>query len=1242
MNKYLLSIILMLLIGLNLKGQVATSYIFTQTQEVWEPISDGTVIWSGTFNNNPAVEVQVPAFVFDGSSYTNIFISENGFITFGGAPSDNNTTPISHADTYNGAISAFGANLHQALTGNPEVSYKQIENLFIIQWQDVRRYFVGGEIISFQVRLDLTGNTIKLVYGGDIAPGQNSLYPQVGLRGPDNQIGLNVNNRTIAIAGGNWINSTPGTANNSTMFFRNSAPETVPSPGLTFTWVPGVYIPCYTPLNIAGTNFDIHSANFSWTAPSPEPPEGYEWEVRTEGLPGSGSFGLINSGTIAQGEVTVTVDGLLSATEYNFYIRSHCGVDNYSGWSNALHFVTACIPVTEMPYEHGFESIAFPPPCWSNVQVSGAGLWNAVENGSHPTILPYEGTKMARFYCFNYDAGISAALVSPELNLEVGVYQGKFRMYRDDGYLTNADKVEIYVNNAPNPDGGILLGTVHRSIGMTPIVSENGWYLYEFDFEIIDNNSVYFMLVGVSDYGNNIFIDQFSVVMQEFPSLELYPLHHDFGEISTITFSDPFLFNILNTGFGSITIDSVVIAGSNSESYLFTEPLSFPLILEEDESLSIWIVFNPESAGLYQAQLEVYTNIGNYIATLIGTGYEEPIMIPPFNENWDFASYNTNSWRFDNYVLNWQMRTGSGSPPPTARFHWSPMQLNYSSSLISAPISLESTGNHSLAVDLRMQDYDYQGTEFLKVFILEGKSWIELASFTNSGDFAWTTHTFNLDTLEGNYTRIRFEASGSNSENINFWEMDNIIFNGQPLFSFELVPQVADFGEIMTGFVSEPITFTYKNTGLDDIEVTSSLINGSQASSFIIIDENTYPITLAQGEFVQLSVEFAPLEAGTANAQLRASTQIGDFEAILSGIGFDEYIGVIPFTEDWATASFSTQMWTFDQPQTNWRIQTNSGNPAPVARFNFSPIATDYSYSMISPRIQVSGSDQSLVLSFDLKLADYNIGGTEWLKVYILNSELWQEVGAVSNNGNTGWITRQYNVTNYVQEETRIRFEATGVSSGFITNWEIDNIQLNFADWPEILVTPTALIQEITDEGTAVQEFYISNEGTGVLSYNADIIYDEPAFGTSWLQISPSTGNVYTNNTQTVQALFDTEGLQAGNEYSANILIASNDQSQPEVEVHVVLSVILAQKELRVYKTKVFPVPANEMLYCSGLEDVKFIQIINHLGQNVYEKEHYGDDAIQINLTGFGSGAYLLRLITTSNIQINHQLLINK
>ena len=724
------------------------------------------------------------------------------------------------------------------------------------------------------------------------------------------------------------------------------------------------------------------------------------------------------------------------------------------------------------------------------------------------------------------------------------------------------------------------------------------------------------------------------------PVFALNPLSHNFGEVNVGSTSATANFTLSNTGTAAGTVSSIAIAGAQAAEFSILNLPALPLTIDPNQSVSIQVVFNPTQAGMRNAVLQIATNNENLSAELSGTGKTVVAYNLPFTENWNSGAFETQGWTFDNFIGNWQLwQSGSEA---YVRFMYSPRTYNYTSSLISPLINIAGAGNLSLSFDFSASTYLASGTEHFKVFVLNNGSWMEVVSYSNTGEIDLQTLTFELETLQGTQTRIRFEASGQDTDRINHWVIDNIVLNGTALQSFELTPALVDFGPQMTGTVSAPHTFTYANTGLQPVIVTETAITGSHASSFVLDDAQQYPLTLEAGQSKQVQVRFAPQAAGSANASLTVITQAGDYHSELQGLGFAEFIGSVPFIENWSSASFETQQWTFDQPQTNWRIQANSGNPAPTARFNFSPIATNYSYSLISPRIQVPSSSQSLALSFDLKLTDFQPGNTEWLKVHVWNGQSWQQISAVSNNGNTAWVSYQYNISENIGQEIKLKFEATGQNSGFISSWDLDNISLQFMDWPTINITPTELVQVLTNMGTATDQVLIGNEGTGNLNFTTNVIYDASSGNVSWLGLEPSAGTVVAGQQLPVVATFNTDGLEGmGSYFSATIAFNSNDPQQPVVNVQAFLTILLSLDNISIGQIKVYPVPATEVLYCKGVETIKNVQIFNTNGQCVFELNPRGRDIVHINTSSLTNGSYLLKLFPASGKPIKQTIIIN-
>lgn len=79
-----------------------------------------------------------------------------------------------------------------------------------------------------------------------------------------------------------------------------------------------------------------NTADIEWNAPAVDPANGYEWELYEMQTPGT----PVQTGISA--DKTVTLTGLQPSTDYGFYVRSVCGVDEYSPYTEFL-FTT---PVT--------------------------------------------------------------------------------------------------------------------------------------------------------------------------------------------------------------------------------------------------------------------------------------------------------------------------------------------------------------------------------------------------------------------------------------------------------------------------------------------------------------------------------------------------------------------------------------------------------------------------------------------------------------------------------------------------------------------------------------------------------------------------------------------------------------------------------------------------------------------------------------------------------------------------------
>jgi hypothetical protein len=149
----------------------------------------------------------------------------------------------------------------------------------------------------------------------------------------------------------------------------------------------------------------------------------------------------------------------------------------------------------------------------------------------------------------------------------------------------------------------------------------------------------------------------------------------------------------------------------------------------------------------------------------------------PFVEFWMDGAFDTQRWTFFPEQVGWQINTMAGHPAPSAQFESSEPLNDYSYSLASPYIDvLGIESNVILEFDLKMYSSNLTGTEMLTVDVWDGDEWIEIDEFSNATLLEWEHQHYDVtDYAQDKITRIQFTAHGTNIQNIDFWQVDNII-----------------------------------------------------------------------------------------------------------------------------------------------------------------------------------------------------------------------------------------------------------------------------------------------------------------------------------------------------------------------------------------------------------------------------------------------------------------------------------
>jgi gliding motility-associated-like protein len=318
-----------------------------------------------------------------------------------------------------------------------------------------------------------------------------------------------------------------------------------------------------------------------------------------------------------------------------------------------LFLMTSVLMNGQTLLTESFDGTTFVPTGWTNLTTSGSNTWTRVTAGTSPTCSPQSGAGMAKFDSFDANGGIRS-LISPVLNFSAsGTKQISFWMYRDNGYNTTGDKVDVLTNTNPNLTGATLVGTVNRARGLAPVVTTaNGWYQYTFNVSTT-SATTYVILRGTSAYGNNIYVDNVSVSVLNVCSGTPAP-----GNTITSN-AAPCLGNTINLSLQNATTGTGVtyqwynsagaITGATAATYTATAT----------------------TATSYYCAVTCSGNTGNSVPVAIS-----PVIINtfPFTESFDTTSSSLSCWTTSSLgSAQWTYSTGAASngpagPAASARF----------------------------------------------------------------------------------------------------------------------------------------------------------------------------------------------------------------------------------------------------------------------------------------------------------------------------------------------------------------------------------------------------------------------------------------------------------------------------------------------------------------------------------------------------------------------------------------------
>jgi len=169
----------------SLYSQNAADYIFSAEIKTYEPITGGIII-----SNDPTDDDQFYAgenigfdFEYLGTAYSQLGVSTNGYVKFGGASS---TASYAIFDDIPNSLAGFSGDLEAQASAELliETIGSAPNRICVIQWNNYRWLDQAGSY-NFQIRLHETSNKITYHYGSFSHSGADQIL-DVGIIGTDN------------------------------------------------------------------------------------------------------------------------------------------------------------------------------------------------------------------------------------------------------------------------------------------------------------------------------------------------------------------------------------------------------------------------------------------------------------------------------------------------------------------------------------------------------------------------------------------------------------------------------------------------------------------------------------------------------------------------------------------------------------------------------------------------------------------------------------------------------------------------------------------------------------------------------------------------------------------------------------------------------------------------------------------------------------------------------------------------
>ncbi len=795
---------------------------------------------------------------------------------------------------------------------------------------------------------------------------------------------------------------------------------------------------CFAPINVQVTATTVDGATIDFTNGNTSTNTNFEY-----GAPG---FTQGTGTTLAQTSIPFTVTGLMSATTYDFYLQSDCGMGDVTAWVGPFSFTTDCIAVAD--FNENFDGVSTPnlPNCWSSIVIENAtGTDPAVTTSTAADNTAPNG---ARLYNGSGDLTTpnDAFLISPELTtLSAGTHRLRF-------FADGSPAGDVEVGTITNPSDPATF-TLFETVAITTTHTE---YIVDFSTYTGTDSYIAFRHPNTTTF-DSIYLDD--IVWEAIPNCV---------KPNTLTAANE----------TTTTADLSWISGGSGES-LYDVEIGITGFTPTGTPTDTGVA-NPFTASMLTAS----TTYDYYVRAACGPGdvsvYEGPFTfstlcdaVSDFNENFDAVSTPDlpNCW--SSIVIENATGTDPAVTTSTAADNSAPNGARlYNGS------GNPTTPNDVLLISPQLNTLS-AGTHRLRFFADGSPAGdVEVGTITNPSDPATftlfetvaitTTHTeYTVDFSTYSGTDVYIAFRHPNLTTFDSIYLDDVIFEAIPacLAPSDLSIIVATDTDITIGWTNNAgaaaSSVIYGAPGFDPTAAGVTIVGtGDMVSISNLTPETAYDIYVAQDCSATgdgLSVLVGPLNVTTACTAL-----------------------VAPYTEDFENAGATPNCWTLGGDE-DWLFNTSGPNQVGNGGTLTGATASGGYYAVVddstpdasnaqldSPFVDVSGlttPELSFYLISDNSSDTRTTPINATLTVSVWDGAAWNVVGTY-NTDTVGWELRSIDISTLTfTGPAQARFSVAD-SGSFYDDIAIDDV--TFAEAPVCSDVTAVTIDSVTSDSVTV------------------------------------------------------------------------------------------------------------------------------------------------------------------------------